>query len=152
MLNEGDQAPGFTLDDDTGASVSLSDLRGSRVVLYFYPKDDTPGCTKQACELRDSWSEIQASGVRVYGISPDSTASHARFRAKFDLPYGLLADEEHAVADAYGVWGEKSMYGKTYWGNVRSTFLIGEDGAIERIWRNVKPVGHSALILEAVAA
>jgi thioredoxin-dependent peroxiredoxin len=152
MLNEGDQAPDFSLADDTGATVSLADLRGSRVVLYFYPKDDTPGCTKQACELRDSWSEIQATGVRVYGVSPDSVASHARFRAKFDLPYGLLADEGHAVADAFGVWAEKSMYGKTYWGNVRSTFLIGEDGTIERIWRDVKPVGHSALILEAVAA
>ncbi len=152
MLNEGDQAPAFTLHDETGAPVSLANLRGSRVVLYFYPKDDTPGCTRQACELRDSWSEIQTTGVRVYGVSPDSVASHLAFRDKFDLPYGLLADERHAVADAYGVWAEKSMYGKTYWGNERSTFLIGEDGTVERIWRNVKPEGHSALILEAVAA
>ncbi len=152
MLREGDQAPPFTLDDDTGSRVALEDLRGAPVVLYFYSRDDSPGCTKQACGLRDSWEEIQATGVRVYGVSPDAVASHAAFREKFALPYRLLSDPDHAVADAYGVWVEKSRFGKTYWGNERSTFLIGADGTIERIWRKVKPEGHSALILEAVAA
>lgn len=152
MLKEGDKAPEFTLSDDAGSPVSLNDLQGTRVVLYFYPKDDTPGCTTQACELRDSWAELEATGVRVYGVSPDSVESHVSFRSKFDLPFQLLADEGHRVSEAYGVWVEKSMYGKTSWGVERSTFLIAADGTIERVWRKVKPKEHTKLVLDAVTA
>ena len=148
----GDPAPTFTLTDDEGAAVSLADLAGRRVVLYFYPKDDTPGCTTQACALRDGWAEVQALDVVLFGISPDSPASHGKFRAKFDLPYPLLADEGHAVAEAYGVWVEKSMYGKKYMGVERSTFIIGPDGTLEHVLHKVKPGEHLELIVKTLAA
>jgi peroxiredoxin Q/BCP len=151
MPEPGEPAPTFILYDDTGQAIDLAALRGSRVVLYFYPKDDTPGCTTQACGLRDGWDRVEATGVRLFGISPDPVASHAGFRAKFDLPFPLLADVDHAVAEAYGVWVEKSMYGKRYMGVERSTFLIGADGTIERVWRKVKPADHLDLLLDALA-
>lgn len=150
MPDAGDSAPIFTLDDDTGSPVSLDGLRGTRTVLYFYPKDDTPGCTTQACGLRDGWDRVAATGTHVFGISPDPVDSHAAFRAKFSLPFPLLADPDHAVAEAYGVWVEKSMYGKRYMGVERTTFLIGADGTIERVWRKVKPADHLDLILDAL--
>jgi peroxiredoxin Q/BCP len=147
----GDPAPTFTLTDDEGAAVSLADVAGRRVVLYFYPKDDTPGCTTQACALRDGWAEVQALDVVLFGISPDLPASHAKFRAKFDLPYPLLADEGHAVAEAYGVWVEKSMYGKKYMGVQRATFIIGPDGRTTRVFPKVQPKKHDDLVLGALA-
>lgn len=149
-LSVGDPAPSFSAPDDTGAPVSLEDLRGRRVVLYFYPKDDTSGCTAQACAIRDDWASVQALDVALFGVSPDSVASHAKFRAKHDLPFPLLVDEDHAIAEAYGTWVEKSMYGKTYMGVERSTFLIGADGRIEAIWRKVKPAEHLDLVLTAL--
>ena len=147
----GDSAPAFDLEDDAGGRVSLAGLAGRRVVLYFYPKDDTSGCTAQACALRDDWSAVEALDVALFGISPDSAQSHARFRAKHDLPFPLLVDEDHAVAEAYGVWVEKSMYGKTYMGVERSTFVIGPDGRIEHVLRKVKPAEHLGQLLEALA-
>ncbi len=149
-LSLGDAAPDFTASDDAGTPVRLRDLQGRRVILYFYPKDDTPGCTTQACGLRDGWDQIQALDVALFGMSPDSATSHARFRAKFELPFALLADEDHAIAERYGVWVEKSMYGKKYMGVERSTFLIGADGRIEQIWRQVKPADHLELIVQAL--
>ena len=134
-------------------SCHLSDYRGKRsVVLYFYPKDDTPGCTTQACGLRDSWSRVTESGVRLFGVSPDSVKSHAKFREKFDLPYPLIADDGHRLADAYGVWIEKSSHGRTYYGNERSTFVVGPDGRIEHVLAQVKPAEHVDQLLEALAA
>jgi len=126
----GSVAPDFTLPADDGSTVRLSDLRGQRVVLYFYPKDDTPGCTTQACGFRDNYVEIAEKDAVVFGISPDGVNSHVKFRTKFDLPFRLLADEEHKVAELYGVWGEKSMYGKTYFGIIRSHFVVDADGKI----------------------
>ena len=150
MPDVGDTAPAFTLLDDSGATVALEELKGSRVVLYFYPKDDTPGCTTQACGIRDGWQQVEALDVRLFGISPDSPESHAQFRAKFDLPYPLLADEGHAVAEQYGVWVEKSMYGKKYMGVERSTFVIGPDGKLEHVLRKVKPGEHLDLIVKTI--
>lgn len=147
MPAEGAKAPSFTVQTDEGATVSLRDYRGRRVVLYFYPKDDTPGCTTQACEFRDSWAAVKAAGAVVLGVSPDGVASHQRFKAKFSLPFPLLADPDHAVADAYGVWGEKSMYGRTYEGVHRTTFVIDGDGSILKVFRKVKPKGHAAEVL-----
>jgi peroxiredoxin Q/BCP len=147
-LSLGDLAPDFTASDDAGGLVRLHDLRGRRVVLYFYPKDDTPGCTTQACGLRDGWDQVQALDVTLFGISPDSAESHARFRAKFELPFPLLADDEHSIAEQYGVWVEKSMYGKKYMGVERTTFLVGADGRIEEIWHKVKPAEHLGLIVQ----
>ena len=144
-------APAFTLPSDRGDDVSLAALRGRPVVLYFYPKDDTSGCTTQACEFRDSWAEVQARGAVVLGVSPDSVASHEKFRDKYALPFPLLADEDHAVAEAYGVWGEKSMYGRTYQGILRTTFVIDPAGRIARIFEKVKPKGHAREVLEALA-
>lgn len=135
----GSVAPDFELQDDAGKSVRLSDLRGKRVVLYFYPKDDTPGCTTQACGFRDNYVEIQEQNAVVLGISPDGESSHARFKTKFNLPFTLLADPEHAVAEAYGVWREKSMYGRTYMGIIRSHFLIDENGKIADVQYSVSP-------------
>ena len=152
MPDAGDTAPAFTLLDDAGAEVTLSDLKGQRVVLYFYPKDDTPGCTTQACGIRDGWKQIEELDVVLLGISPDSPASHAKFRAKFDLPYPLLADEGHVVAEQYGVWVEKSMYGKKYMGVERSTFIIGPDGTLEHVLRKVKPGEHLDLIVKTLTA
>lgn len=149
-LTAGDLAPDFNLVDDANTTVGLAGLRGSRVILYFYPKDDTPGCTTQACALRDGWAEVEALDVTLFGISPDSPASHAKFRAKYDLPYPLLADEGHAVAEAYGVWVEKSMYGKKYMGVERSTFIIGPDGKLEHVLHKVKPGEHLELIVKTL--
>ncbi|MFM8612637.1 MAG: thioredoxin-dependent thiol peroxidase, partial [Actinomycetota bacterium] len=143
-------APPFDLADDAGERVALADLAGRRVVLYFYPKDDTPGCTTQACGLRDGWDRLADLDGVVYGISPDPPASHASFRAKFSLPFGLLADEGHLVAEAYGVWVEKSMYGKRYMGVERTTFVIGPDGVIEAVLPKVKPAEHLDLLLGAL--
>ncbi len=135
----GSLAPDFELKDDGGHTVRLSDLRGKRVVIYFYPKDDTPGCTVQACGFRDNYVEIQEQNAVVLGISPDGESSHAKFKTKFNLPFTLLADPEHTVAEAYGVWREKSMYGKTYMGIIRSHFLVDEQGRIADVRYNVSP-------------
>ena len=151
MPGAGDAAPEFTLPSDRGGDVSLESLRGRPVVLYFYPKDDTSGCTTQACEFRDSWAEVQARGAVVLGVSPDSVASHQKFRDKFSLPFPLLADEDHAVAEAYGVWGEKSMYGRKYQGILRTTFIIDPTGRIAHVFEKVKPRGHAAEVLDALA-
>jgi thioredoxin-dependent peroxiredoxin len=148
MVQEGDLAPDFTLPADDGSSITLSELRGSKVILYFYPKDNTSGCTAQACEYRDALPRIRESGATVLGISPDPVRSHEKFRDKYDLNFPLLADEDHQVAEAYGVWKEKSMYGRTYWGIERSTFLIDAEGRIEHAWRKVKAKGDA----EKVAA
>lgn len=147
MLKENDVAPDFELQTDTGEPLRLSDLRGRKVVLYFYPKDDTPGCTIQACSLRDGWSDIQRAGAVVLGVSPDSPKSHAKFREKYALPFTLLADTGHEVADRYGVWVEKSMYGKKYWGNARTTFVIDEEGRIAKVLEKVKPEEHTEQVL-----
>ncbi len=147
MLSEGDQAPDFTLPADDGSQVTLSGLRGSKVVLYFYPKDDTSGCTAQACEYRDILPRIREAGAVVLGVSPDPVASHEKFKNKYDLNFPLLADEDHGVAEAYGVWKEKSMYGRTYWGIERSTFLIDEEGRVEKAWRKVKAKGDAGKVL-----
>ncbi len=151
-LSIGDQAPLFTLPNHDGQPVELASLLGRRVVLYFYPKDDTPGCTTQACGIRDGWEQLATYGLALYGISPDSPKQHTKFRAKFDLPFPLLADDDHAVAEAYGVWVEKSMYGKKYMGVERSTFLIGADGRLEEIWHKVKPAEHLELLVGALSA
>ena len=151
-IEEGTPAPDFTLASDSGDAIALSSLRGKPVVLYFYPKDDTPGCTAQACGIRDAWGEFERAGAVVLGVSPDGEASHARFKEKFDLPFTLLADTEHEVADAYGVWGEKSYAGKTYMGVNRSTFVIDEDGNVARIFLNVKPDEHADQVLEALGS
>ena len=150
MLNVGDPAPGFTLKDDQDSDVSLSDFLGSRVVLYFYPKDDTSGCTRQACDLRDNMTYFNELDAVILGVSPDSVKSHQKFKAKYDLNFPLLVDEDHATAEAYGVWVEKSMYGRKYMGIERSTFVIGEDGRLEAVWRKVKPADHVDRLRELV--
>ena len=146
----GTKAPDFTLPSDEGSSVSLKSLRGSPVVLYFYPKDDTSGCTTEACEFRDAWSGVKGSGARLFGVSPDGVRSHEKFRTKLDLPFPLLADEDHAVAEAYGVWGEKSMYGRKYMGILRTTFILDAQGRIARVFEKVKPAGHAEEVLDAL--
>lgn len=146
-LRTGDPAPAFDLPSDDGRRVRLSDLKGRRCVLFFYPKDDTPGCTREACEFRDELYRFEEQGVEVLGVSPDPVASHRKFKARHNLNFPLLADEDHAVADRFGVWTEKQMFGRTFWGVERSTFLIDEAGAIARVWRRVRPKGHA----EAVA-
>ncbi len=148
----GTPAPDFELKNDEGKTVRLSDLRGKRVVLYFYPKDDTPGCTTQACGFRDNYVEIQEQNAVVLGISPDGESSHAKFRTKFNLPFTLLADPEHTVSEAYGVWREKSMYGKTYMGIIRSHFLIDEHGNIADVRYSVSPDDSVQTALAASAA
>jgi thioredoxin-dependent peroxiredoxin len=150
MPAQGELAPDFELPADDGSTVRLSELRGRRVVLYFYPKDDTPGCTIQACELRDRHAELEARGAVVLGVSPDPVADHRRFRDNYGLPFRLLADTDHQVAEAYGVWKEKSLYGKKIWGNERSTFLIGPDGRIERVLEKVKVEGHVDRVLQGL--
>lgn len=152
MIVQGAPAPDFTLPADDGTMVSLASLRGRRVVLYFYPKDDTSGCTAQACELRDSMPRFQGVDAVVLGVSPDPVASHRRFRDKYGLNFPLLADVDHAVAEAYGVWVEKSMYGRKYMGIERSTFLIGEDGTVLEAWRKVKPEAHAEMVAAALGA
>jgi thioredoxin-dependent peroxiredoxin len=151
MLAPGDPAPAFELTADDGSTVSLADLHGQRVVVYFYPKDDTPGCTRQAEALRDDYPAFEREGVTVFGISPDSAESHARFRAKYSLPFRLLADPDHAVADAYGVWGEKTSYGKTSMGIKRASFVIDAEGRILDAAYNVKPEATSPRALAALA-
>ncbi len=152
MVDVGDQAPDFTLPADDGSQVSLRDYRGTKVVLYFYPKDNTSGCTTQACDLRDAHPAIDARGAVVLGVSPDPLSSHEKFRDKYDLNFPLLSDEDHAVSEAYGVWKEKSMYGKKYWGVERSTFILDEDGVIQEAWRRVRPKGHAEKVQEALEA
>jgi peroxiredoxin Q/BCP len=146
----GDLAPDFALEADDGRTVRLSDLRGRRVVLYFYPKDDTSGCTTQACGFRDQFPRFGSLDAVILGVSPDSVKKHQKFRAKYDLPFTLLADVGHAVADLYDVWVEKSMYGRKYWGNERATFLIDADGRVERVWEKVKPAGHAEEVAAAL--
>lgn len=148
---EGELAPDFELPDASGEKIRLSGLRGRPVVLYFYPKDDTPGCTREACEFRDLHANFEAGGILVLGISPDTPSSHARFAGRHDLPFRLLADEDRQVCRAYGVWREKSMYGRKYMGVQRSTFLIDAAGRLAKIWRQVRPAGHAAAVLQAAA-
>lgn len=149
-LQVGQLAPDFTLPDDAGAPVRLSSFRGKKVVLYFYPKDDTPGCTKEACAFRDGIAELKAKGAVVLGVSADSIESHRKFKAKYQLNFPLLSDEQKTVAYAYGVWKQKSMYGRTYMGIERTTFLIDEQGRIARIFPNVKVEGHGDDVLAAL--
>jgi peroxiredoxin Q/BCP len=151
VLEPGDKAPDFTLSDQDGNQVLLSGLRGKTVVLYFYPKADTPGCTTQACGVRDHRPNYEQAGAVVLGVSPDAVKKIAKFDQKYDLGFPLLADEDHAVAEAYGVWVQKSMYGRTYMGNERTTFVIGPDGAIADVFRKVKPAEHDRLVLGALA-
>lgn len=149
-LTPGDPAPDFTLPQNGGDTVSLANLRGREVVLFFYPKDDTSGCTKEARGFRDHYNDLVESGATILGVSPDSVSSHDRFAAKFSLPFPLLADTDHQVAEAYGVWQERSMYGKKYMGIERSTFLIDKDGYIAKAWNKVKPEGHAEEVLETL--
>jgi peroxiredoxin Q/BCP len=151
MLAEGDKAPDFTLPDQDGDPVTLSKLRGETVVLYFYPRADTPGCTTQACGVRDRDADYAAAGARVVGVSPDEVEAIDKFAGKYELGFTLLADADHAVADAYGTWGEKSMYGKKYMGVQRATFIIGPDGKIARVFPKVQPKQHDDLVLKALA-
>jgi thioredoxin-dependent peroxiredoxin len=151
VLKAGQDAPDFTLPDQDGAELTLSDLRGQTVVLYFYPRADTPGCTIQACGVRDRGGEYAAAGARVIGVSPDEVDAVKKFADKFDLDFTLLGDADHAVADAYGTWGEKSMYGKKYMGVARATFLIDPDGKIAKVFPKVSPKTHDDVVLEALA-
>jgi len=148
----GDVAPAWEMTADDGSPVRRDDLLGHRYVLYFYPKDDTLGCTTQACSLRDNFVRVTSTGVQVFGVSPDSVRSHARFRAKYELPYPLLADADHRTAEEFGVWIEKKFAGRTYFGNERSSFVIGPDGRIEHVLARVKPAEHVDLLIEALAA
>ncbi len=152
QLAEGDDAPDFTLPSSDGGTVSLQTLRGQEVVLYFYPKDDTPGCTTEACAFRDAHPQFAGANAVVLGVSPDTMDSHDRFTAKYSLPFPLLADTDHQVAATYGAWTEKSMYGRKYMGIDRSTFWIGTDGKIKRIWRKVKAQGHAGEVLSVLDA
>ena len=151
-LQPGDPVPDFTLPDQRGNSVSLSGLRGRTVVLYFYPKADTPGCTTQACGVRDHRADYERAGAAVLGVSPDPVERVAKFDDKYGLGFPLLADEDHAVAEAYGVWVQKAMYGRKYLGNERTTFVIGPDGVIKDVFRSVKPAEHDGLVLGALGA
>ena len=148
----GDTAPEFTTTTDTGETVRLADFRGRKVVLYFYPKDDTPGCTKQACLFRDGYADFEDAGAVILGVSPQGEASHAKFRAKYDLPFTLLVDEDHAIAEAYGVWGEKKMYGRSYMGVTRSHFVIDEDGEIVDAQVKVSPTDSPVKALAKVSS
>ncbi len=150
MIQEGDPAPDFVLAADDGSQVSLESLRGKKVVLYFYPKDNTSGCTTEACEFRDSIPRFEGADAVVLGVSPDSVASHQKFKAKYDLNFPLLSDPDHTVSEAFGVWKEKSMYGRTYFGIERSTFLIDERGVVRKAWRKVKAKGHAEQVAEGI--
>ena len=149
MLKEGDVAPDFNSKDQNGETVKLSDYKGKKVVLYFYPKDDTPGCTKEACSFRDADDVYNSKGIKVFGVSTDDEKSHQKFISKFQLPFDLLADTDKSIVESYGVWGEKSMYGKKYMGTTRKTFLIGEDGKIAKIFDKVNVEQHADEVLEA---
>ena len=149
MIKEGTVAPNFTANNANGEFIRLKDLRGRKVVLYFYPKDDTPGCTKEACSFRDAFADFRKRGIEVLGVSTDSEASHKKFAAKYKLPFTLLADPDHAIADAYGVYGEKKFMGRTYMGVKRMTFLIDEKGKIKKLFEKVKPEEHAREVLEA---
>ena len=149
-IEEGQTAPDFTLPADNGGKVKLSELRGKPVVLYFYPKDDTPGCTKEACAFRDRSQDLKAQGAVVLGVSPDDVASHEEFRDKYSLNFPLLADTDHQVAERYGAWREKNMYGKKSMGIQRSTFLIGPDGTVKKVWKKVSVDGHDEEVLAAL--
>ncbi len=148
----GKKAPPFSLEDQDQKSVKLSDFKGQAVVLYFYPRDDTPGCTQEACDFRDEYSALKKAGAVVLGVSPDDAKSHGKFAGKFKLPFPLLVDSDHRVALAYGAWAEKSMYGRKYMGIVRSTFLINKDGVLARVWPKVKVKGHVDEVRDALAA
>ena len=152
MIEEGKPAPDFELPTDSGETIKLSDLRGKPVVLYFYPKDDTPGCTTQACGIRDAYGEFERAGAVVLGVSPDSEKSHVKFKDKYELPFTLLADTDHSVAEQYGVWGQKSFAGKKYMGINRSTFVIDADGNVKRVMHDVKPANHADDVLEALGS
>jgi peroxiredoxin Q/BCP len=152
MIQKGDPAPDFTLRSDADEDVTLSSLRGKPVVLYFYPKDDTPGCTAQACGIRDSYSEFEQAGAIVLGVSPDGVAKHVKFREKYDLPFTLLADPDHEVAERYGVWGEKKYMGRAYMGVSRTTFVIDAGGTVAKVFENVKPATHADDVLSALGA
>jgi thioredoxin-dependent peroxiredoxin len=152
VIEEGNPAPDFELASDSGEKVTLSELRGKPVVLYFYPKDDTPGCTTQACGIRDAYGEFERAGAVVLGISPDDESSHVKFRKKYELPFTLLADTDHSVAERYGVWGPKSFMGRKYTGVNRSTFVIDADGTVKKVMRDVKPATHADDVLAALGA
>ncbi len=149
MLKPGDTAPAFTTTDAAGRTIKLKDFKGQKVVLYFYPKDDTPGCTKEACSFRDEFAVFKKRGINVLGVSPDSEASHKKFADKYKLPFTLLSDPEHAIADAYSTYGQKQFMGKTYMGVLRTTFLIDEKGKIKRVFEKVKPDEHAREVLDA---
>jgi thioredoxin-dependent peroxiredoxin len=152
VVTEGQLAPDFTLTSDSGDSVRLSSLRGKPVVLYFYPKDDTPGCTRQACGIRDAYGEFEQAGAVVLGVSPDDEASHVEFKEKYGLPFTLLADTGHEVAEEYGVWGEKKYLGRSYMGVSRSTFVIDADGKVKKVMHDVKPDTHADDVLAALGS
>ncbi|MCA9234141.1 MAG: thioredoxin-dependent thiol peroxidase [Planctomycetales bacterium] len=149
-IEPGKKAPAFTLPADDGSKVKLADLAGQPVVLYFYPKDDTPGCTKEACAFRDRKKELEKLGAKVFGVSPDGIASHGKFRDKYKLNFPLLADEDHKIAEKYGAWREKNMYGKKSMGIQRSTYLIGPDGKVAQVWKRVQVDGHDEKVLAAL--
>jgi thioredoxin-dependent peroxiredoxin len=151
VVSEGEPAPEFSATTDAGERVSLSDFRGKPVVLYFYPRDDTPGCTMQARGIRDAYAEFERAGAVVLGVSPDDEASHVNFKEKYDLPFTLLADPEHEIAERYGTWGEKQYEGKTYWGVSRTTFLIAADGTVAKVMHDVNPETHADDVLAALA-
>jgi peroxiredoxin Q/BCP len=150
VIEEGKPAPDFELQSDTGESVKLSDLKGRPVVLYFYPKDDTPGCTVEACEFRDSYDVFRERGAEILGVSPDDVASHGKFKSKYELPFTLLADPEHEAAEKYGVWVERNSYGKKSMGIKRSTFIIDADGNVARAMMGIKPAGHASEVLDSL--
>jgi peroxiredoxin Q/BCP len=152
VIEEGQQAPDFTLTSDTGEQVTLSDLHGTPVVLYFYPKDDTPGCTTQACGIRDAYGEFERVGARVLGVSPDTVERHVKFREKYRLPFTLLADPGHEVSELYGVWGERKFMGRKYLGVSRSTFVIGADGIVRKVMLDVKPATHADEVLAVLTS
>jgi peroxiredoxin Q/BCP len=152
VLKEGDTAPAIHVDDDAGKPFDLASLKGKNVVLYFYPKADTPGCTRESCEFRDHSKKFTKADTVIVGVSPDKSAAQSKFKDKFDLPFTLLADVDHSVAEAYGTWVEKSMYGRKYMGIERTTFLIGKDGKIRKIFRKVKPDGHAEEVFATLAA
>ena len=150
MLKPGTKAPSFSLLSDGGEQISLKALQGRKVVLYFYPKDDTSGCTVEACEFRDRWAEVKRRGATVLGVSPDPVSAHDKFKRKYALPFPLLSDPDHSVAEAYGAWGDKSMYGRKYKGILRTTFVLDEAGRVLRVFEKVKPRGHAAEVLAAL--